>query len=383
MNIRIVAAVVVVIVVLLFWWGAKPEPITVQTAEVQKGVVERIVVNTRAGTVKACQRTRLSLPIGGQVEKLYVQEGTQVKTGAALLELWNKDRQAQLEQAKAAYTSIHLEHDSACISAANDRKEALRLQRLVKKQLVSEEQAESILARADASEAACKAAEAREQQAQASVRLAEAILEQTILRAPFDGIVAEVTGEVGEFTTPSPPGVATPPAIDLMSSDCHYIEAPIDEVDAARLQIGQTVRVRIDAVPEQPFSGILRRIAPYVRDYEKQARTVDIEVDLASTEGHSLLAGYSADVEIVLERREGVVRIPAEALQETMSDKGIRYSVLKFEDDGVLKSTDVAIGLRNWQYVEIISGLQVKDHIVTSVGLPGVVDGAEVKSDSL
>ncbi|MFL0796911.1 MAG: efflux RND transporter periplasmic adaptor subunit [Cellvibrionaceae bacterium] len=378
MNLRASLGLGAIIVIALFWWASRPDPIHVQLATVEKGVVERIVVNTRAGTVKACDRARLSLPIGGQVEKLFVTEGSKVQQGDPLLELWNKDRKAQVQQAKAAFESTHLEHDRTCITAANDRKEADRTQRLVKKQLVSEEQADNMAARADASESACKAAEAREQQAKATVEFAQAVLEQTILRAPFTGVVAEVTGEVGEFTTPSPPGVATPPAIDLMSDDCHYVEAPIDEVDAANLQQGQPVRIRIDAVAGKAFPGKLRRIAPYVRDFEKQARTVDVEVDFLELGEEQLLAGYSADVEVVLEQRMNVLRIPAEALMEEMAEAGLVFSVMHYEEGEPLSKVPVKIGLRNWQFVEILSGLKDGDNIVTSVGLPGVVEGAQV-----
>ncbi len=380
MNLRIMLGVGVIAVIATIWWSSRPDPIQVQLATVEVGIIERIVVNTRAGTVKACERARLSLPIGGQVEKLFVEEGSKVQQGDPLLALWNKDRKAQVQQAKAAFESTHLEHDRTCITAANDRKEADRNERLVKKQLVSEEYADNMAARADASESACKAAEAREQQAKAAIELAEASLEQTILRAPFMGVVAEVTGEVGEFTTPSPPGVATPPAIDLMSDDCHFVEAPIDEVDAANLQQGQPVRIHIDAVADKAFTGKLRRIAPYVRDYEKQARTVDVEVDFLDLAEEHLLAGYSADVEIVLEQRENVLRIPAEALLEEMTAEGIVFSVLKYQDGEALDKTAINIGLRNWQFIEVLKGLDAGEAIVTSVGLPGVVDGAKVIS---
>jgi HlyD family secretion protein len=380
MKYRLILGLCSILIVIFVWQFSRPNPIAVHFSTVEKGNVESIIVNTRAGTVKACQRARLSLAIGGQVEKLYVQNGSKVAAGDTLLELWNLDRKALLQQSQAAYESAHLEHDRSCVTASNNMREAQRHQSLLKKQLVSQGQADSSLSLAKSSEFACKAAKSREEQAQAAVTVATALLQQTILTAPFAGVIAEVTGEVGEFATPSPPGVATPPAIDLMSDNCHYVDAPIDEVDASNLHIGQEVRVHIDAIPQQAIMGNLRRIAPYVQDYEKQARTVSVEVNLLGIEDLTLLAGYSADVEIVLERQSEVLRIPAEALLEDASSTIAKpsYYVLKLSADNTLSRAPVTVGLRNWQVIQVISGLKVGDTIVSSVGLPGVTDGVYV-----
>jgi hypothetical protein len=76
-----------------------------------------------------------------------------------------------------------------------------------------------------------------------------------VLYAPFDGTVAKIVGEVGEYSTPSPPGVQTPPAIDLIDDSCLYIKAPMDEVDAPKISAGQPVRISLDALPKQSFAG--------------------------------------------------------------------------------------------------------------------------------
>ena len=87
-----------------------------------------------------------------------------------------------------------------------------------------------------------------------------ALLDQATLRAPFAGIVAQINGEVGEFVTPSPPGIPTPPAVDLIDDSCLYVEAPIDEVDAARVKSGMPVRISLDAFRGQSFAGTVTRI---------------------------------------------------------------------------------------------------------------------------
>ena len=190
----IVSAIAAVVLVGLFYYWSRPEPVMVSVVTVERGIVERTVANTRAGTVKACQRSRLSLPIGGQIAALYVKEGDRVEAGQLLMALWNKDRVAQLEVTKASELSAMKEKQSVCIAAESDMRESRRLTNLAKKNLVSKESADVAKSRAEASAAGCEAAKAREVQANSTVAAASAVLEQTYLRAPFAGSVAEVTG---------------------------------------------------------------------------------------------------------------------------------------------------------------------------------------------
>ena len=357
-------------VALTFWYLTRPKPIKVTTVTVETGLVERTVANTRAGTVKACRRSKLSLSIGGQIAAIEVKEGETVKKGALLMELWNQDLKAHLEEAELAAKSAHLEHDAICIRARNSRREANRTNRLAGKKLASEEAADQAQSQADAAAASCAAALAREEQAAASITVASAALDKTRLRAPFDGIIAEVTGAIGEYATPSPPGVATPPAIDLLTNDCHYVVAPIDEVDAAELAPGYLARISFDAHRGRSFQGNVKRVAPYVLDLEKQARTVEVEVEFSESLDIPLFAGYSADVEIILESHPNSLRVPTEALLEE------RY-VLLYQEGEPLEQREVKTGIHNWRYTEILSGINEGDEIVTSLGREHVKEGAK------
>ena len=81
------------------WYSTRAKPVEVVVKAVERGVVERTVANTRAGTVKACRRAKLSPSVGGQIAKLPIHEGDRVKAGDLLLELWNEDLTAQLKLA--------------------------------------------------------------------------------------------------------------------------------------------------------------------------------------------------------------------------------------------------------------------------------------------
>jgi HlyD family secretion protein len=111
-------------------------------------------------------------------------------------------------------------------------------------------------------------------------------------------------------------------------------------------------------------------VAPYVLDAEKQARTVEIEAEIANPQESNLLPGYSADVEVILETRENVLRIPTQALKD-----GQRALVLD-EKAGVLREREVRRGVANWEFTEVVEGLAEGDLVVLSVDREGVKDGA-------
>jgi HlyD family secretion protein len=185
--------------------------------------------------------------------------------------------------------------------------------------------------------------------------------------------VAEVNGELGEIVTPSPVGIPTLPVIDLIDFGCIYVLAPIDEVDAPSVKVGLPARITLDAFPNHPFDAKVHRIAPYVQDKEKQARTVDVEVYFARTIGEqNLMPGYSADAEIILARRDNVLRVPTETLFEN-------NHVYVYHDDGTVEKRQIETGIGNWSFTEVTGGLKEGDRIVTSIGIEGLADGVQVR----
>ena len=197
-------------------------------------------------------------------------------------------------------------------------------------------------------------------------------MRRTLVVAPFDGTVAEVNAELGEFVTPSPPGIPTLPPIDLLDVSCLTVSAPIDEVDAASIRAGMSACVSLDAFPDKRCSGIVTRVAPYVLEKEKQARTVEVEVTLKDPKDLAeLLPGYSADIEVQLSQKSDVLRVPAEAILEN-------NRVLLIDDDNVLHEQSFQPGLSNWTFTEVLSGLKEGDRVVLSIGKEGVVKGAQI-----
>ena len=373
---RLLAVLVFAALAYALWQWSRPKPVAVLVAVVEPGRVENTVANTRAGSVAACRRAKLATPLGGRIEKLAVREGDRVQAGQLLLELWNDDLVARERVAREQLQTARSHVNEACLVAAAAARDAVRTRQLRDKGFVSEERVDRAESEAEAKQAACVSARTQVDEAQARISASRADTARTVVRAPFAGIVAEVNGEVGEFLTPSPPGIPTLPAIDLIDDSCLYVSAPIDEVDGARLKVGMSGRITLDAYRGRSFAGKLRRIAPYVLALEKQARTVEVEVEFdVPGDARHLLVGYSADIEIIVESRDNVLRVPTSALMP-----GNR--VLLLGEDGRLAERTVEVGLTNWEFSEVKSGLERGARVVTSLERAGVKAGAHATEEA-
>jgi len=363
------------LVIAFVLYRLSPEELDVLVAPVERGAAESSVANTRVGTLKACRQAQLSPAIGGQLSLLAVKKGDFVQEGQLLLELWNKDLLAEKQLAASAATMARAQAESARVQMENSGREAQRLQQLYAIKAVAEEVLDKANSVARAQDFAYQAALATAETSLARQRVITAQLERTRLTAPFSGIIAEIHGELNEYLTPSPPGIATLPAIELLDTSCFYVTAPIDEVDAAKVLVGARARITMDAFGDKHFAARVRRIAPYVLDREKQARTVEVELEFTDLpEGLTLLAGYSADVEIILEERSNALRIPTQALLP-----GNRVYILE-PGTGRLAVRTIQPGLSNWNYTEIIEGLQQGELLLLSIDQAGLKEGLRARA---
>ena len=370
----ILTTVFVVVVASIYFYRHRSTSIDVQAYTLSSGEVSSSVANTRVGTIKACRRAYLAPATGGQVAILHIHEGDKVKQGQLLLEVWNQDLKAQLTLQKAQIQVSRSTAEQACHLAGGAERDAERMTQLRQRnQVVSVEQVDKSVTGSNSQRAACRAAQLAVEVAEAQLQVAEAAVQRTLIKAPFDGTVAEVNAELGEFVTPSPPGIPTLPPIDLLDLSCLTVSAPIDEVDAATIRPGMRACVSLDAFKDKRCSGVVTRVAPYVLEKEKQARTVEVEVTLKEAKDLAeLMPGYSADIEVSIDHKASALRLPAEAIMEN-------NRVLLIDAEGVLHERTFIPGLSNWNYTEVVSGLQSGDQVVLSIGQEGVKDGAMVR----
>lgn len=359
------------VVLLLRLTVFRPAPVPVTVYRVQTGRVEDTVVNSRAGTVQSRRRAGMSPGVAGLVTEIPVQKGSYVRRGDVLLRLDDRELQAQVQLSLRSLEAAKGVAEQARLEAQFAQQSWKRTQNLASNQVVSAIALDQDRTRAETAAAATIASQARMREAEASLELARATLAKTVMTAPFDGVVLDITTEVGEWISPSPPGVMIPAVIDLIDPRALYVSAPIDEADVARLKLGLPVRITLDAFRGQSFKGTLTYLSSFVETRQEQNRTLRVEAEFQeSSLPPNLLPGLSADVEIILAAHDQVVRLPTYALLE-----GGRVLVVQ---QGRLVEKKVVAGLHNWSYTEITSGLGVGELAVVSLDRPEVKAGARV-----
>ena len=133
---------------------------------------------------------------------------------------------------------------------------------------------------------------------------------------------------------------------------------------------GLKSRITMDAFGQKEFPATVRRVAPYVLDLEKQARTVEIEAVFDNPQ-EFLLPGYSADITIIVDTSEEALSIPSQAVMGG-------NSVYLINSDGTISEKEIEVGLSNWQVTEVLGGLSLDDQIVLSIDRKGLEDGVKV-----
>ena len=373
-KILIIVIIVAAVVAVLRFTVFARDPIPVRAAAVERGLVEDTVTNTRAGTVKARERSRLSPQMGGLVTALPFRKGDAVRKGAVLLKMDDAVPRAQAELAKRTIDTARAQREEAATVLDLANKDWARIANLRATGVASEGMADQALNSKERAEAALRTAEAGLEQSKASLQVAQRQLELTELTAPFDGIVADLTTQVGEFITPAPPGVPIPPVIDLIGVTDLYVSAPIDEMDSSRIALGQEVRVTVDAWPDRAFKGTVHKIGAFVEDLLEQNRTVEVEVAFEHSDDLRILPGTSADVEIILNRRDGILRVPSSAVSG-----GTGVLVIA---KGRLQERTVETGLKSWAFVEVVRGLSEGEQVVVSRDKPEIKAGARVRIEN-
>lgn len=347
----------------------RPKPVAVEVAVVERGVVENTVTNSQAATVRARLRARAGAELGGRVAAIPRREGTRVKTGDPLVELDDTTARKRRDLAAEELATARARHDAARAAAALAARELERAESLAASGLVSKEQLDTARAEADRTRAETSAARAQIEAAQASLRLATQEVENLTVRAPFVGVVAEVLTEVGESVLP---GQAL---IEVLDPDDLYVSADLDEIDIGRIYTGLPARVKFDPFPGIYVPGTVTRVSPYVSDLLEQNRTLEVEVEFRREPGDpEPRPGTSADVEIILERREEVLRVPTFAVIE-----GNHVLVV---EDGRAVERRIDLGLRNWDYTEILSGLEDGEKVITSLDRVQLKSGMRVREEA-
>jgi HlyD family secretion protein len=219
-------------------------------------------------------------------------------------------------------------------------------------------------ARVSSAEAQLKIRRARVAETRGRESEAQAIVDDHTIRAPFAGVLSDLWVELGEVTAQRPAVIAKATSesggsrlFEVLDPSDLYVTAPIDEADVARVAVGAKVRVTIESSHGEPLLGTVTRIAPYVLDVEDQNRTVEVEVSLPKIGGREALPGASAEIEVLVEQKSSVPRLPTNVLIN-----GRRVLVLETDPSGVTRAVEraVEVPIESWRFAEVSLALGTK-----------------------
>lgn len=310
---------------------------TPQATPVDVALVERVSFPrglSAIGTLRSDESIMVSAEVAGRIAKVNFEEGQPVKKGDVLVELDDAVARAELAQAEANLAMAQSKFD--------------RSQRLQTAGFVSKE------AREDASIAL--------QLQQATIALSKARLERMRIMAPFDGVVGLRSISIGEFVTPGQ-AIAPLEAVYVLKADFRLPERHV-----ADIQVGQTLEINVDALPNKRFEGQVYAVSPLV---EAGGRSVLVRATVNNKEG-LLYPGMFARVQLITSSGDAVV-VPESALVPSGQSQYV-YRIA----NGKAEQVPVQLGERRGGLVEIVSGLDVGDQITVS-GMQRLRNNAPVR----
>ena len=348
------AAGVLAAIILLIAVFARTKPVPVKVAVLQPGDLNVIVNATTTSTVTSEHEVTLSAQRTGRVTTLGVREGDRVRKGDLIARLDLSEESVQSESALAQSKATYQEAE----------KNYRRLEELFSKGMIAQQDLDM----------ARKAYDVARSQFEAAAQELQVRRDYSVIRAPFDGVVAKRATEVGELLLPGKE------IVTLVNPDRIYVLATIDEVDVGRLRLGQSVKITVDAFPDENFTGAVRRISPIVSGGKLETRTADVWIYF-SRKDERIKPGMSADVEILISTLQNVLSVPSQAIVDRAGRKQIyrlEGNELKPGDRTTASLVPIEIGENNWISTEIREGLATGDAIVTTPGAEGLRDGARV-----
>jgi len=375
--------------------------IPVDVFRVRPGRVEEITAAVSAGTVKSYLEAVLSTETGGQVSEVLVREGSMVRRGDVLARIVDPELTRQAEaalaeegQARDVLLQAEAKRQEAAIRVRGERGRAennlrkaredhRRAEELFRDGFVSRsdlEAAATLLGNAEEEARITTAGEStlqaldreidvfrgRIEAARARTAALTARRSKLTITAPFSGVITKKTCEIGESKLP---GGAL---LILADPSSTYVEAQIDEADAAKVRVGQTARLLPEAFRGEKFTGRVSEVRPTVEASKEVSRANTIAITLTSAP-QPLRLGMSVDVEVLTGGKDNVPLVPSAALMERDAKKFV-YAV----SGGKAVRRDVAVGVSNWDRTEILAGVSPGEDVVTSLEIKDLAPGSRV-----
>ena len=357
-----IAALVVLLVVAAVAWRAWTAPASVETATVTTTYpTQAITLLNATGRVVAQRKAAVSTKATGRLEWLGVQEGTRVKEGEVIARLENKDVAAARDSATANVTAARANLEQGEAEMRDAEGNYRRSQELFAKKFISESALDTARARYDKAKASIASLSAAIGVAEANARQAEVALDQTLIRAPFDGIVLTKNANVGDIITPFSSAVDSKGAVVNMADMATLeVEADVSEASIAKIAPGMPTEIQLDAYPDLRLRGAVSRIVPTV---DRSKATLLVKVAFRDKDPR-VLPDMSAKVaflsrEPMPQEREAVVAVRPEAVVQ----RGGRGVVFLVDDKDVAHEVAVQAPRRLGDLMEVAGGVKPGDKV--------------------
>ncbi len=259
-----IVILIIVIIITILLYKIFQRPVKVEAASViNLSPTQSATILNASGYVVAQRKAAIASKATGKLIYLGVEEGDEVKKDQILAKIENEDIKAQLDQAKANYNlAIATLHQTE--AELYDAEISFnRIKELFRNDLVSKTEYDKAEARFKSASAAVKASESNIKAMEAAIKALEVSLENTYIRAPFDGIVLNKYADIGEMVAPFAAGAnAKASVLTIADMDSLQIEADVSESNIEKIKVGIPCEIILDAYPEKSYYGIVHKIVP-------------------------------------------------------------------------------------------------------------------------
>ena len=339
-------------------------PATVSTTSiVSVWPSQPITVLNATGYVAAQRKAAVASKGTGRLEWLGVREGSVVKQGDVIARLENNDIQAQVDQAKANVAVARSQLQEAEAELRNTELAFKRAQELIGQKLISSSDFDLANARYEQAKAAVGARRSAIQAAEAQVRVTQVAFDNTVIHAPFDGVVLTKNANVGDVLSPFNTGLDSKGAVvNMADMNTLEVEADVSESSLSKVKIGQPCEIQLDALPDLRLLGEVASMVPSV---DRSKATVMFKIKFVESDPR-VLPDMSAKVAflerpLTSDERQPRIGVNPEAIRENGSSKN--KEVLRVRD-GKLEAIPVNVAAMLGD-VQIISGdIAVGDKVV-------------------
>ncbi len=349
-------------------------PVEVATAVVGTAYpYQAVTLLNAAGYVVAQRKAAVSSKATGRLEWLGVQEGSRVKRDEIIARLENRDVRAQADQAQANVAVAKANIGQARAEVDDAEIASRRARDLLARRFIAQSAADTAEARLAKAKAALASAGAALQAAQAAHRAAEVAVEQTRIRAPFDGVVLTKSANVGDVVTPFSSALDAKGAVVSMADmSTLEVEADVSESNLAKIHVGQFCEIQLDAFPEQRLRGRVSRLVPTV---DRAKASVMTKVSFTDHD-ERILPEMSAKVAFLSREVAPEQRRPLTVVDSAAVAKRDGKDVVFVVADGKARERPVQTGAALGESVAV-TGVQPGDRVVLEPEA-GLRDGAAV-----